>query len=425
MRGLRQVTGSRVVARIASGIVAVGLLVGSAGGAGAQASPESDAELAPTFDLGAVLLPVDSFPLDDLTIVSGTLVTAEEFADGFDDPDAVFEALTDGEFLARHQTFYGTISDEDENQYAWTARTYVSEFGDADGAEAAFEVLEDESEDADAEDVDFPDFGDQSELTRSTGMDAGDREFTSFDFAAQVDAVHVGFTVTLWEISGLTEDDIDIADLETVAGELLEQLDVAQEREAGVFFQGPRFVAGEGFATTLVLEDYLVLDEAFYPHLTDPEQNEEEQSEVIDQYRLQTFGNPEGSEGLETEIALIGEATLLTDADAVADYIAARSDPDGLESAGYTAIEPIEDAGALPDGDGEVVGYTYEYDLGELTASGVQFYVQVDDVVIGVAADGASGVDVDVVLELMEDAVACAEDGDFCAPLAVPEEIAG
>lgn len=432
MRGWQRVMGLRVVA---SGMVTVALLAGSVGGVAsgvtsgvaAQSTPDDDA-LAPTLDLGAVVLPPDAFPLDDLTIISGRLESASQLVSGaeVEDPDVLFDLLDDAAFRGRHETLYGTVAEEDETQYAWTAQTSVSEFGDADGADAVFAEMAAGAEDADAEVLEFPEYGDQSALTLVTGSDDRLGEFTRFDFVAQVESVHVGFAVSLGETSGLAEDDIDLADLEPVAEALLEQVEVAQQRETGVFFQGPRFIGDDGFTTNLVLEDYLVLDGTFYPHLTDPEPIEGMEDDIVDQYRLQTFGNPEGTEGLETEVALIGEATVLTDADAAVAYIAAISDPDGLAEAGYTEIAPIEEADALPGGDGEVVGFTYEYDLGDgITSTGVQFWVQLDEVVIGVAADSGAGIDADVLLELTDDAVACAEDGEFCAPVAVPVDLAG
>jgi outer membrane protein assembly factor BamB len=139
------------------------------------------------------------------------MVPLELFAAGMADArgmpgDEMREQLEEMGFLrAYYAYFYSPAEDEDISQ---TIVSYVLEFGDEDGAAAAWDSLEDESDLDDTEDIDgFDDFGDASEATLSSGEDSvtGD-PFAQLDVSTQLGNLHTGITIIDWNNDEPDED---------------------------------------------------------------------------------------------------------------------------------------------------------------------------------------------------------------------------
>jgi outer membrane protein assembly factor BamB len=137
---------------------------------------------------------------------------AAQFAGNRDlDEDEVADLLSDAGFVrAYYAYFYSPAGDGGSSQ---VVTSYVFEFEDEDGAAAAWDFLEDESDRDDAEDLDgFDDVADASEATLVTGEDetTGD-EYAQIDATLRLGNLHAGVAVIDW--TGEEPDEDLMADL--------------------------------------------------------------------------------------------------------------------------------------------------------------------------------------------------------------------
>lgn len=114
----------------------------------------------------------------------------------------VRKTLEDAGFAYFYETSQYVPLDEDDPQSsaARQVSSYVLEFEDEDGAAAGWELLEDESGDETANDLNGVEgFGDEAEATRYRATDpvSGD-QYDALDLTIRLGAFHVGVLLTDW-----------------------------------------------------------------------------------------------------------------------------------------------------------------------------------------------------------------------------------
>lgn len=165
--------------------------------------------------------------------------------------------------------------------------SYVTEFRDAAGAAAAWELLEDESGSTTARDLEaLRDLGDGSEVTADSGEDESGAPYRLLDLTIRRGNLHLGITVVDW-----TGGEPRVEDLGPLAERLLER--VARVIAHPVAGLGGRALRVSGTAVAPILDRYTIEDGVTLPLQGEPAPEPRERSladvltEPSDAYEVQ------------------------------------------------------------------------------------------------------------------------------------------
>ncbi len=341
------------------------------------------------------------------------------------DPDDLRDELVDAGWQTRYLAFFGVPSEDDPNFLARGITSYATAYADGDGAETGFELTEDESDNPDAEDVeDAPELGDQSELTRSAGIDeATGNESISLDLTFRIDNIVAGVTVN--DFTGEEPDIDELADL----GELVrERVEAALSGEApGLFNQILRIDAGDGATTQYTSQYYQLIDSETLRFFDEPAGAAEQRADFLTEndvessYQYEGYFLPEDVSDPNESLAVVNRVYAFASEDDAAAFVQTAADDLVENPDPYASVEALDD---LPEFDGEVSGVAYDFPItDDLIAPGFRYWIQVGANVVSVQADIVDGVDEDGVLALAEAQIACVEQDAPCEPLTLPDDL--
>ncbi len=333
------------------------------------------------------------------------------------DEDEVGEILEDAGFARRYDS-YLNLPDEDDPA-APTVRqiiSYVLEFADEDGAEAAFAFLEDESDNEAAEDVSGgADIGDESEATRDQGEDqaTGD-EYAQIDLTFRLGNLHAGVAIVDWQ-----GDEPDIDEVEALAEHLLERVEeTIEDGGPGLGTQVAR-LTGDGIVTSA--DSYTLLDgdaiAAFGESRADSQGRTRAAADVgqTDGYQLwqQLFA---GEEEPDDDVWYQVDVWRFADEDAAEDWLADTED----RVAANQLLDNLDiDDGSPAVGDESVI-YTVETEDGGIRYQSVALRVDATVAVIDVSAPESPPAA--AVVTLAEAQAECLDDGACPEPFGLPAE---
>lgn len=402
-----------VVRRVAVvGVLGAVAVFGAANPSAATSSPTGIGigATTATFDHAAVFLAPAAFPLPGLVASSSRLEDAAAYADGFVNAEGPLQTLLANGFRGRYVRGY-TVSSSDPDRPSVHAETFVAEYRDAEAAAAVFSEFENDYDFVDSVDVQFPTFGDQSELSVTDSTDDDGQPFTILEFTAQDDNAVVSFTIFLYARSGLDESDLASDDLEATAASLLERLGAARLRTTGGFYSAPRFVGIEGISGSVANEGYQFLDGTFYPDTA--VESDPEPVPPVDVYYVQSF--------LDTSVdgptlAALVELFAYSDAGTAAWEATRPWDAEQAATEGFLDAAPTMDPAFNLPGVSVQRAYTYDFDLGGgEVAPGIRYRALVDNYVLEVSFDSASELDPESASRAMGRAVDCVRSGGCAA----------
>ena len=408
-------------------VLAVSFILGAAFGPMASWSTDAAqvAQNAGVLDVQAMTLTPEDLAdegLDDFglgfseTTFADQVIASTADARGLDE-DEVADVLEDAG-LARRYDSYLYLPDEDDPAAPAVRQvvSYVLEFADEDGAEAAFAFLEDESASESAEDVrGVAEIGDESEATRDQGEDpeTGD-EYAQIDLTFRTDNVHAGVAIIDWQ-----GDEPDLDEVEALAERLLERIETTiADGGPGLGAQVAR-LAGDGVVTTA--DQYVLLDgdaiAGFGEARRDARGRARAAADVdqTDGYRLsqQLYAG----EGLTYAVWYQVDVWRFADEDAAEDWLAGTEDR--VESnQGMTNLDFVDDLANVGD---EAVAYTVETEDGGIRYRSVALRVEATVAVIDLS--GPETPPADAVEALAGAQADCLDDGGCPEPLAIPDDL--
>jgi len=377
-------------------------------------------------DFGAITLtPADleAAGLEGYRVNYGYVTYPDEVAafvaDSRDLPETeVRETLEDAGFAYWYETSQYVPLDADDPQgpVARQVSSYVLEFEDEDGAEAGWELLEDESFDETARDLrQVADFGDQSEATRYRASDpvTGDM-YDALDLSIRLGAFHVGVRVTDW-----VGEELELADAEALAEVLQERVETVLDGAGpGLSTQAVR-LTGEEIVSTLDTYSLLTRKAVYlYSESTRGSVRRQNDAAELDQTDVYVvWQHAPGGEGVEDDIWYSVDLMHFADEDAADAWL------DGIRqrienNTNFTDFEV--DTGAPQLGDASIA-YTAKW------AESPIFYrtaaLRVGTTVAVVEIQGPERVPSIAVEDVAEAQADCLEDGACDLPVAAPEEL--
>jgi hypothetical protein len=339
---------------------------------------------------------------------------AASFASGNDLPeDEVREQLEDAGFLRGYVAYFYSPADDEE--ITQTAGSYIIEFEDEDGAATAWDFIEDESNQDDAEDLDgFDDYGDASEATLISGEDpeTGDA-FTQLDVTTLVGSLHTGVSIVNW--SG-GEPDEDVA--AELMGYALEQLETGRDAPQPALSNQVIRLTGDGvlpYHDTYELRD----GEAIWFYGESPDQAESEIDRadgagMLEEYRvwqmLASF-----SDDNTRAVWYYLNVVRFEDDDAAGDWLDERRDAVASDD-NFTDFE-------LDEADIGDNGFTYT----ATSTDGVNIFrgitFQLGEFVTMIDLSGPLIPTEDAITVLADEELTCLEDEGCLYPLALPPDV--
>jgi hypothetical protein len=411
-------------------VVLVTLLPGVA--AARQATPgDTPSDMYPrsvSYDLAAMILQAEEFPVDGLALMRGRLLSLEQQAILLSDslglpPGEIIDQLDELRWRGIYGAEFGIPSASGPDSVSVNAQSYVTEFRNEEGASGGFALVENETDGS--EDIDAPAVGDESELTRSEGVapDSGvpyerlDYTFRSGEFVG-------GITIHWFE--GAESAPVSPEEMAASAEIMLDRIDSVAEEDRGLFGKMLRFESGQEFAVADADEYYLVLDDHMPVLYGETEETAAhymqrwEGAGVVEYYYGYTYVTPEGGDPDSGAIIVLRvyELGSAREARAFADAEAERMVVEGADE-GYSSVEPLET-------DGVNAGVSYTWPLGDgLETQGYRLWVQEGPYVINIESDHPDGIDLDTLNGVLSEQVDCVTSDRFCRPIEIPEGLAG
>jgi hypothetical protein len=400
--------GRRLVVRIAAVAAMLALVAGL--------GPKSAGAASVTrLDLAAMTLDGNDLPDDALLYVEQYL-TPGQLA-GASGGAFEREELADAGLRWFYESRY-VVPTEDLNAIRLVYRSYVEEYHDADGAEAGFAILEDESR-AGGEgltDEEAPEVGEEPrEVTTGTVpavLPEGDEPRAIYDLTFRVENVIAGVS-----IEAVDSADVDPDEIEELAGRLVERIEAVLSGEdlPGIDLTLPDVLLPLD-ARLSIQEGYQTAEEAPYA-TADPGSDafETYESGYAATYAL----------NLETNDAAPEPYVSL----ALSTYEGDEGPRDVLDSAGglqsnLLDLEEVE--GISVDGADEAVGFRFSSPATETTEQdSFRVLLAVGDRMLAVDVQGAESVDAAqaAALDLAEQQIACLEADGLCETVDLPAEL--
>jgi hypothetical protein len=333
------------------------------------------------------------------------------------DEDEVAEVLEEAGFVRRYDSYLYLPEDEDDpnGPASRLVASYVLEFADEEGAETAFDFLEDESESETAQDLDdAEEFGDQSEITADRGEDpASGDEYAQLDLTVRLGNLHAGVAIVDW--SG---EEPDLADVEALGERLLERVEsVLEEGAPGL---GAQVLRLTGPALVLSADYYVVLDGAALPLSgqapRDARARDRAAAEIdqTDGYRFWQQLAPGGDDQAD-DVWYLAELLRFEDEDAASNWIGDTEDRIAANE-DLTDLE-VEESSA---GD-EALFYAVETVDGDTNYRSV--VIRVGATVATIDLSGPEAPPGAAIAALAAAQVACLEDEGCPEPLALPARV--
>jgi hypothetical protein len=400
--------GRRLVVRL----VAVAAMLALVGGVGTRSAGAASVT---RLDLAAMTLDGNDLPDDALLYVEQYLTPGQlASASG-----GAFEReeLSDAGLRWFYESRY-VVPTEDQLDVRLVYRSYVEEYHDADGAEAGFAILEDESR-AGGEgltDEEAPEVGDEPrEVTTGSVpavLPAGDEPRNIYDLTFRVENVVAGVSV-----EAVDSADIDPDEVEDLAGRLVERIDavLAGEDLPGIDPTLPDVLLPID-ARLSVQEGYQTAEEAPYA-TADPGSDafETYESGYAATYAL----------NLETDSAAPEPYVSL----ALSTYEDDGGPRDVLDSAGdlqsnLLDLEPVE--GISVDGADDALGFRFSSPATETTEQdSFRVLAAVGDQMLAVDVQGVESADAAqaAALDLAAQQIACLQSDGVCETVELPSEL--
>lgn len=415
------------------------LLVLPAAPAAAASQSTTDgqaAELYPRslrYDLASMTLPPGDFPVEDLAVVGGRLLGAEQEAAALADSigmdvDSVVEQLEDIGWRGRYIADVGSPSESDPSQIGIGGGSYVSEYDDEEAAEAGFALLERETA-PDSEDIDAPEVGDESELTRSEGEaeDSG-VPYVQLDYTFRSGDLVAGVSLVWFE--GTSSGPVDPEEMADTAQLMLDRIEEVRDAETSGPFMNVLRLESTDEAVSVGQQEYVLQSNgepyAFFgetEEFAEPINDLWAESGVLSVYRADAYFLPSGASSDEissTVIIRVFELERSSQAEEFVD-VSYQDFLANLEDTGYRSVEPLDE---LPEFDGAAAGVSYTFEIEEgIETSGYRLWFNVDSYVVSIEADSPEGIELEVVHELALKQSDCIQSEGFCRPIDVPDGI--
>jgi hypothetical protein len=410
-------------------VVIATLLPGVA--AARQATPgDTPSDMYPrsvSHDLAAMTLSAEEYPVEGLSFMRGRFVGEEPYAakmseNSFETPDELLARMDDFGWQAFYIGDYGVPAVNAPDSVGVNAQSYVSVYKDAEGAGEGFAYFENER--GGAEDLDAPAVGEESELTRSEGVEQG-RAYVRLDFTFRTGEFVAGLGIYWFEGAG-----VEPASPEEMAASAQTMLDrierVAAEEDRGLFGKMLRFEPGQEFAVADAEEYYLALDDHIPVLYGETEETAAdymqrwEDAGVAGMYYGYTYVLAEGWDPDSGAIIILRvyELGSAREARAFTDAEAERLVVEGVDD-GYSSVEPLET-------DDVNAGVSYTWPLGDgLETQGYRLWIQEGPYVVSIESDHPDGIDLDTLNGVLSEQVDCVTSDRFCRPIEIPEGLAG
>lgn len=374
-------------------------------------------------DFGAALLmPADvaQFGFEDYGVDSGRYFSVQQMiSEGSDvEPsDEEFEALG---MESVHNLIIHPIGGMDEHPGPdITMVSFIYVYEDEEHAEEGFMILEDESDDPTATDLDdAPELGDDSELTEYIDEVEDDGEtydLHSLDFSFRIGRVTATISVNGWN-EEVERDDVEemAAFFEAKLLGVLENGRVDGERTPGLDSITPRYEADDLLPSR---SHYCVLDGEVIVNAYNPDAKESLQEWVDDygvvaDYCSLTKVMLPSTDG--AYLLLNVQPTRYSRAAEAARYIADEDEYAQSDDSGYENVEIFDiDPGDLPFDADSVLAMTYTRDFNGTEMYVTDLLVQQGRLVISVRINGYSEPDLDVLIAVMGDAIGCSDSACY------------
>ncbi len=387
----------------------------------------------PPLDLAAMALTPDDLAKQDL---EGYRVRASEYLDvettaarSADDLDVeesdLLDELEDAGLLFTYD-FTLDLVDPDDPELVTTnrVRTYISQHADANGAEAGFELRENEPADADSEDIrDAPEVGDESELTRFSGFaEDSVQAYLGLDLTFRTGPIYAGVQVITFgqDIGNLEDPDVEV--LEALTNRLLERIEEGLDSDTSNLGTRVLRLESEDPHVFTIQDYYEIRGGVAYSQVGAPEdvvtatEDVIDEFDVLDRYRLEQAIQV-GSAPSAKDPYVVIRVSRFEDEDVAAHWLDGaieRLDDTGF----YADVAEVEDIDAIGD-DAVAATYSFEYDE-STTVEGHVVFVQVGDLGVQIEVDGVA---LDPLMALAEEQVSCVEEAGCLEPSAIPDTI--
>jgi outer membrane protein assembly factor BamB len=412
------------------GLGALLMLLALAGPAIQPVAAQGGAE-AP-LDLAAMMLtPADLAEegLEDFGVGAGSVANAEEAAIGIaefrDVPEEeVIDVLKDAEFVRVHEVSLYLPSDPSDpaSPASTLVSSYIWEYETREGANAAWDYLEDEASIEGAEDIEGAEsFGEISEITFYEGEDAvTGAPYQTLDLTILLDTLQVG--VAIYAFDG--EDEPEVEQVEALAEVLLDRVEaVREEGGPGLSVAVPR-MTGVGVTTTNAA--YVILDGDALTSYVESRQDRRARArvaanqDVTDEFLFEQTLDL-GSDGTDAGVYYQAVLVRLTDEDAAASYLEGAVGQ--LEQDAADGLLDDLEIDELEAGD-EALITSSSFASGEDRYESVKTILRLDSTVAILNLVGTGDIPLEAAEELAVVQAACLEDGDCLDPIPVPGALA-
>ena len=384
-----------------------------------------------SYDLPAMMLKADEFPVSGLAQLRGRLIGPEQQAAvlvdtlGLDPEDAI-EQLDEYRWRGAYLGEFGIPSKVNDGQVSVNAQSYVTEYRDEEGASAGFALLETETDGS--EDIDAPAVGDESELTLSEGVasDSG-LPYERLDYTFRSGEFVGGIAIHWFEGPGSVSPEEMAASAEI----LMDRIDsVVADDNLGLFGKTLRLNPGEAF-TTIQNEEQYFMFEGKVPRLYGEDVQVASStnmfwkaSGMVGMYNNYIYVAPVNGSSDEGAVVILrvyemeSAREARTFVDAALERTLEQSATDG-----YSSMEPLE---TIPGLAGTHSGVTYTWPIGDgVESQGYRLWLQNDTYVVSIESDHPDGIDLDVVTRVLEEQAECVTSERFRRPMEVPEDLIG
>ncbi|MGH2561909.1 MAG: hypothetical protein ACRDJH_22835 [Thermomicrobiales bacterium] len=341
------------------------------------------------------------------------------------DPNDLESGLAALGWLMRYDLYLALPRQDDPLSFATVVVSYVTQYADADSAADGFAMLEDESGDAAAEDVEGSrTFGDESELTRATRSNPSSGEqYEALDLTFRIDNLVAG--VAMHDYTG---SEPAVEEVEALGDVLLGKAEAALAgTDPGLSGKVLRLTEADGFTFEYVGESYLQTDGQALTRFAEDERVAQRRAEfwaaqgVIDVYQNEQHLLPPGVTNSAEELAFFSSILTFDTERHAADFVDAAANQLVEHPEIYTNVDVVDDVGSVGHATRAV-----SFDLllhGYVPASGFQLWAQSGTSVVAVSAGVAGGVELKTIEELATAQVACLERDVPCEPVPMPDNL--
>jgi hypothetical protein len=386
-----------------------------------------------TVNLPAMTLEPEEFPVEGLNLEYGRLngidMYAMALANKLEAPiDEIREQLEEIGWLGRYNSPLSIDLESDPSLPAVVAASHVTEYEDEAGAAEGFELPEVDL--GVAEEIDAPELGDESRLSRIT-LDAGPdgRNYTSMHYTFRTGNLIGEVVIFVFEDSGIEPSTPE--EMAESAKTLLDRMNAVLEDDSPDLFRmvlrpapDPALLWNDQYEFLQVVDGEFIGRFNITPGEVEEYQEFTEVNGVVTEYVYEAyFQELDSDDEVLVDGGYYATVSLLENEGDAANYGQASVDDWVANPDDYLSVEPLEDELEGYDG---IVGNTFEFEseLGNVV-SGYSLYASVGNIAVSVALYDMDGVELDAALMLLEFQVDCVTAGpeSTCEPQPIADHV--